>query len=324
MGNTQSKAVWVRTRKALLLFAMALVALALCSGVALAATKIGTDASETLTGTGDNDRITGRGGDDLTIGKKGNDAYSYADGWGTDTVVDSAGKDTVNFSQVSEELLVVLCSDYVEDGVSQGLAQAGANAAVWGNVVPEIVENSHIENARGGPGNSQILGCGLDNKMSAGGGSDGLVDYGGLVIENSWMNFAPSDEVYSDLGKEGQVAAIRDGGGMDVANLKPHTTRQVDLLKADLDEDGTAETLFILTGTEASIYIIDANDTLTQDGVTQDGRIEKVVFKDKTVSSTQLMNKATAAPASVRAMATEGASEVLEDPAGFLEDAQLP
>src|SRR5687767_6373350 len=105
MGNAENKVMWVMTRKALLLFSMALVALALCSGVALAATKIGTEASETLTGTRDNDRITGKGGDDITIGKKGNDAYSYADGWGTDAVVDSAGKDTVNFSQVSEEML---------------------------------------------------------------------------------------------------------------------------------------------------------------------------------------------------------------------------
>ena len=347
MGNAESKVMWTGMRKALLLFATALVALALCSGVALAATKIGTDAAETLTGTNDNDRITGKGGDDITIGKKGNDLYNYPGTWNFDTVIDSGGKDALDFSRVGEPMLVVLCSDYTDpdSGAAMGVAfNRGGNAVVFGSGIsdhfpdyglPEVTETSHIENARGGPGYNQFIGCGLDNKMSGGGGYDLLVDQGGMAYQDLGTAFPASDEVYSGLGESGQWAVMLDGGGTDVANLKPYTTGQVDLVRFDGDADGTPESLVILTGQQSGIIIGDANNTRNTPGLQLDGRIEKVVFKDKTVSSTKLMAGGTTASASVRgATAEEGISEVLEDlaglleeledPAGFLEDVQLP
>ena len=51
--------------------------LLVCSAVALAAVRAGTNGNDRLAGTRDNDRITYRGSDDTTIGKPGNDARYY-------------------------------------------------------------------------------------------------------------------------------------------------------------------------------------------------------------------------------------------------------
>jgi len=312
-------------RRTLLLLAMAAMALMVAMPMALAAVRTGTDGPETLTGTNDNDRITGKGGDDITNGKKGNDAYNYADGWGIDGIKDSGGRDTLNFSAVSAGMPIsYLCTDYTDGTTSLGYAQDSAgNAVVFGKgIVPEITENAPMENIRLGSGSGTVLGCGQDNGYSAGGGQDQLFDYGGIVLPSQGLDFPKSDEVYSGLGTLGQVAVILDGGGQDMVNLKPYTTGAVDLVKQDVDGNGTAESLIILTSPNTGFVIYDANNTLVQSGLTLDGRIEKVIFKNKTVSSTTLMNQATAASASAQAMAEEG-SEAL-DPASMLEDVQLP
>ena len=310
-------------RRTLLLLAMAAMALLVAMPIAYAAVVNGTEGDDpNLAGTNDNDKITGKGGNDLTNGKKGNDLYNYANGWGLDGIKDSAGKDTLNFSQTNTDIFAYLCTDFTQSGQSYGFAQdSGGNAVVYGSgLIPEITQNAAMENVRLGSGDGGALGCGLDNGFSPGGGFDQLIDYGGIVT--SGLSFPKSDEVYSGLGKPGQVAIMLDGGGKDAASLKPLTTGQVDLLKDDLDGNGAADTLFILTSEQTGIIIYDANNTLNQSGLTIDGRIEQVIFKNKTVSSTALMNQATEASASAQAMA-EGGSEVL-DPASFLEGARLP
>ena len=68
-------------RRFLLLVVTAGAVLLVCSAVALAAVRAGTNGNDRLAGTRDNDRITYRityrGSDDTTIGKPGNDARYY-------------------------------------------------------------------------------------------------------------------------------------------------------------------------------------------------------------------------------------------------------
>jgi hypothetical protein len=135
-------------RRFLLLAVTAGAILLVCSAVALAAVRTGTNGNDRLAGTRDNDRITGRGGDDTTIGKAGNDTYYYANGWGQDTVIDSKGTDTLNFSAVTENVDAFACP---------GLGGTGGTVdSVSGGV--EL--SSQIEGLRGGLGNDRLNGCG--------------------------------------------------------------------------------------------------------------------------------------------------------------------
>ena len=132
-------------RRFLLLAVTAGAVLLVCSVVALAAVRTGTNGNDRLAGTRDNDRITGRGGDDTTIGKAGNDTYYYANGWGQDTVIDSRGTDTLNFSAVTENIDAFACPGLVGtvDSASGG-----------------VELKSHIEGLKGGLGNDRLNGCG--------------------------------------------------------------------------------------------------------------------------------------------------------------------
>jgi Ca2+-binding RTX toxin-like protein len=81
-------------RRTILLLALMGLTLALCSAIALAAVKVGTDADEKIVGTDGNDQINGKGGKDDLRGKAGNDIYYFANDFGVDTLTDTAGTDT--------------------------------------------------------------------------------------------------------------------------------------------------------------------------------------------------------------------------------------
>jgi Ca2+-binding RTX toxin-like protein len=71
-------------RRTILLLATMLLSLVLASGVALAATLVGTEGDDTLRGTNGPDAIAGKGGDDVLLGIRG-----------TDTMSGGAGRDAV-------------------------------------------------------------------------------------------------------------------------------------------------------------------------------------------------------------------------------------
>jgi hemolysin type calcium-binding protein len=286
MGNAQSKAMWVITRKALLLFAMALAALALCSGVALAEIKIGTEASETLTGTDGNDRITGRGGDDITIGMKGNDTYHYADGWGSDNVDDSAGVDALDFSHVTQRVGTYLCPE-IGAGIS-GLMDDRGN---W-TLGASVLYSSRIEKATGGSGGDYVVGCTGKNVLS-GGGNDSteieeIGDFGGL---KQWgLNLPASSDVYTGF-EAGSGSKVTDTGGSDdVLNLRAFGSKRVDMYRYDNNGDGRANSLVIrFKGTfdprEFHGVLILNQFGQDVDHIYFNGTIETIKLKDKTVSA---------------------------------------
>jgi hypothetical protein len=294
MGNAESKVMWVRTRKAVLLFATALVALALCSGVALAEIKIGTDASETLTGTNDDDRITGRGGNDLTIGMNGNDTYHYADGWGGDNIDDSGGVDALDFSQVTQKVGIYLCPE-----IGQGVS---ALIDDWGNLDlhTTVLYSSRIEKATGTSGSDTLVGCSGKNVLS-GGGNDGIVigRQGGVVVEDIWdfggwkqwgLNFPASSDVYTGFEAGSSTLVVDSGGSDDVLNLRTFGSRRVDMYRIDSNADGAANSLFIRfkgTWDPSELNGILVANQFGQDvnNLYLNGTIETIKLKDKTVSA---------------------------------------
>ncbi len=73
---------------------LALAALLMASGVALAATFNGTNEPDKIKGSTGNDRINGKAGDDVLKGRAGNDRMQG--GTGKDRVIAGRGNDIVN------------------------------------------------------------------------------------------------------------------------------------------------------------------------------------------------------------------------------------
>ena len=274
-------------RRFVLLVVMVGAALLVCSAVAFAAVRTGTAGSETLAGTPDSDKITGRGGDDRTVGKAGNDTYFYADGWGNDTVVDSRGVDTLDFTAVTGEIIGSLCqmSPSSDPGFSAGTAGG-------------VSFDSRIEGVRGGRGNDILFGCGGKNTIAGGAGEffgsgqipgDWLVDLDGMEM----FERPASDDVY--LGSKEGVAVVSDGGGTDVLNLGSLNSRSTRIVGEDLDNDGTVGSLTVYYGYQETLVgeMLLANQFEDDEfsnwfdvPLNFDGRIEKIKFKDKTVTVT--------------------------------------
>jgi hypothetical protein len=283
MRTATSKAMRVGTRKALLLFASALVALALSSGVALAEIKVGTDGPETLTGTNDNDTIIGRGGDDLTIGKRGDDAYVYADGWGIDDVDDSGGVDALDFSPAAQTVRTYLCPEVTVWGTNLGYSEDDL-----GN---RVHYSSRIEKTTGGSADDIVVGCTGKNVLS-GGGNDGtgvdlISDLGGYKQEG--VNLPASSDVYTGFEAGSGSHVIDTGGKDDRLNLGAFGSRRVDLYRYDANGDGRANSLLI--GFDGAFDPKKFHGILLLNHFGQDwgsyfrGTIETIKLKDKTLSA---------------------------------------
>jgi Ca2+-binding RTX toxin-like protein len=71
------------------------ITLAGVSGVALAASKTGTNQADTLSGTVNSDKLSGGGGNDTIDGAQGND-FLFGDHGNSDTHTGEAGDDFIN------------------------------------------------------------------------------------------------------------------------------------------------------------------------------------------------------------------------------------
>jgi Ca2+-binding RTX toxin-like protein len=113
--------------------------------------------------TGDGaDRLIGNGGGDTLLAGGGNDFLRG--GAGNDTLDGGDGIDTADYSDKSDAVSVTL--------------NGATNATVLvGGVAEDVVRN--IENLRGGTGDDNLTGDGLDNQLAGGLGNDVLTGSGG-------------------------------------------------------------------------------------------------------------------------------------------------
>jgi RTX calcium-binding nonapeptide repeat (4 copies) len=297
MRKDSSKSGW----RAIILIAAMAAALLLSTGTALALTKLcpvgstadnpceGTDSADTLFGTGANsnfgasgadfiralagdDEIAGSGGNDTTDGGSGNDVYLYQDFWGSDTVVDPGGIDTLDFSAATLEVGISLCPEVNDNGIAIGGGETFTGFVRF---------SSKLENAKGGSRPDQIVGCTGTNRLSGGGGGDTLEDFGGSVSQGVFL--PESDDVYAGFGgASAGLDSVKDhGGSSDVADLRPLKSTSVRKSRIDLNADGTANSLLLQTGENRGVVI--ANH-FGDDGNSFSGRIEKIKFKDRTIS----------------------------------------
>jgi Ca2+-binding RTX toxin-like protein len=180
-----STEVYVRTwgpygggsvRKAILLFSMVLVMLALESGVALADVFTGTDGPDTYWGPVDNDSITGLGGNDFLVGDPtpygagGDDLVSG--GAGDDRAYGASGDDSVSGGTGNDDISGSLGSDVVaggdgDDNVSEGPPFDASTDVVFGGAGDDLIdafnEPPFMDIVNCGPGDDLVYADGLDN-----------------------------------------------------------------------------------------------------------------------------------------------------------------
>ena len=150
-------------RRALLLVAMMAVSLLLASGVALAVTKIGTDAPDTLRGTNEDDNLVGKGGDDILIALAGDDTLLGGTGkdvtfggsrreplGGDKNLEGGAGNDAVLGGQGSDNMLGGDGNDFLPDGKRR---EDSRDNIVGGNGGDVIIAN-HV------PAFQDVVSCG--------------------------------------------------------------------------------------------------------------------------------------------------------------------
>ena len=137
-------------RRTILLLATMALTMLVASGMALAATKIGTNGPDTLKGTNGADILVGRGGNDDVFGLKGRD--NLAGGEGKDWLIGGSPQDR---SMAGDKNLV---GGSGNDGVFAG--QGSDNALGGGGddllVDGDFLESSH-DNFSGGSGTDALV-----------------------------------------------------------------------------------------------------------------------------------------------------------------------
>ena len=252
-----------------------------CSGTNKTKTASGNDI---LVGTSGPDYIKALSGNDTISGGAGNDTYSYKDGFGTDTLIDPSGSDVVDFSRISAPGCGTACLGMdillIPDWAS-ATGDVFYNQARVANVSSSAVVSfgsSVIEKAKGSSGNDRIEGGEAANMLMPGpGGNDYLIDMGGYPGRPADPDFGipalpaldPSADTYKGF-VSGFTKVQDEGGSGDVVDL-----RQVASYDAHFDVAG--DDLVIHTTSNADGVVILGY-------FTADGRIEKIVFSDTTIT----------------------------------------
>ena len=298
---------------------LALLIVLLVPGPALSALRVGTQNSETLTGTTGNDLLTGAEGNDRLKGLAGNDTYFFADGWGTDTLVEKPGEgaDTLNFRGVrSGPVNVTLVREW--DPAPEPMSAEGPGGSIDFSTSAGQAE---IEQVIGGQADNDIIatGPGPHTLQPGGGATDVLTDYAGWNDGTGGYPELPvSNDRYKGFADNTGGDYVYDWGGTgDVVDLRPFSTKDVYISRRDFDNNGTEETLQIVTGPTAQVILAGHYGALSGTTETgQQGRIEKLIFADATVTSANGLAAATA----LSAKTTSGKQATLAEAADRLAE----
>ncbi len=277
-------------RRTILLLTMMGLTLVFSSAVALAAVKIGTNAGETIRGTDSADQITGKGGNDKTIGKLGNDIYYYADGFGVDTLIDTGGTDTLSFSKLTAGVNVYLIPEWGED---YNAVYDAADDSTLRVGMSTTRNDSLIENIVGGAGEDYVAGGKADNVLRPGGGADDeLRDWGGYDGSTSFPAIPVSNDTYKSFTANTGTDYVTDfGGTADVIDLKEYESSEVYVDTADLNNNGTEESLRLTMPDNTEVIVV---GYFINYYAGQEGKIEEIRFADDTIGEAAPQDLSTA------------------------------
>jgi hypothetical protein len=301
----------LRRRLSLLAPSLALLAALLVVSSALAGVRIGTSGNDILTGTAGVDQLTGKGGDDVLKGLAGNDTYFFADNFsntgsgGFDTLVETSkgGIDTVNFRGVrSGAVFVIVVREWATEGFNYATGPGGRVSFSYTNT--GTTAQSYVENAVGGALGDSLFGGGGPNVLQPGGGDyDVLRDYGGWKDEGGFPDIPASNDTYKGFAHNTGSDEISDWGGTgDVLDMRPFSTEDVYLDTVNMGgPDAAEESLQIVTGATSQVLVLGQFSPYWngQTNGNPQGRIEKLIFADATITDIQTLQ--TAAAASARA-----------------------
>jgi hypothetical protein len=180
---------------------------------------------------------------------------------------------------------------------------------------------AEIEQVIGGQADNDIIatGPGPHTLQPGGGATDVLTDYAGWNDGTGGYPELPvSNDRYKGFADNTGGDYVYDWGGTgDVVDLRPFSTKDVYISRRDFDNNGTEETLQIVTGPTAQVILAGHYGALSGTTETgQQGRIEKLIFADATFTSTNGLAAAT----TLSAAATSGKQATLAEAADRLAE----
>jgi hypothetical protein len=320
----------VRWRPGALLVA-ALVA-ALVATPTFSALRVGTKNAETLTGTKGNDQLTGAEGNDLLKGLAGNDTYFFADGWGSDELVEKPGEgtDTLNFRGVHTSAIDVHLVREWDPAFSTMYADGPRGAIDFSTAAGQAT----IEKVIGGQGDNDLIetGSGPHTLQPGGGAQDEMHDAGGYDDGPGGFPELPvSNDIFKGFGDNTGTDLLFDfGGSGDVVDMRPFSTADVYLSRRDFDARGSEESLQIVTGPTSQVILIGHFSEFLDytSRFNMQGRIEKLIFADTTITSAKGLAAAPAASAKTtsgkQATLAEAADRLAEEAGAHLAEMPEP
>jgi hypothetical protein len=285
------------TRHVLLPLLLVLALTLPAAGPSLSALRTGTNNAETLRGTDGNDQLNGMGQGDSLIGKAGNDTYYFGDNFstpGVDRLIEKPGEgtDTINFRGVtSGPVEVDLVREWASTDGYRATGPGGEVNLIFNDVGGPV--KSFIETVVGGRGSGDIIatGGGAHTLQPGGGGYDNLFDFGGYN-EGPGGNptIAASNDVFKGFADNtGDDYVLDWGGSADVLDMRPFATDDVYIAPLDFDAGGV-ESLQIVTGPSSQVLIL--GHFSPYGGSSQDGRMERIVFADQTITDSSALRRA--------------------------------
>jgi Ca2+-binding RTX toxin-like protein len=269
----------------------------------------GGDGSDHLTGGDGDDRLTDEGSEfsgptqDVLDGGPGNDELAagadddqLTGGDGTDTLSGAAGDDTLDGGPGDDFLAGGGDADDVTGGDGRDVASyldhfASVQADLDGAVADDggtedgsgDTLHADIEDLTGGPGDDQLTGNGLDNRINGGGGDDQLTGLAGNDTLDAGAGFGPPSTALETLtggddddlliGRAGPDE-MQGGPGVDTVDYSDHIDFTAGGVQVDLDAqtrddgnsiDGAAGSRDTVAGVENITGTLN-DDTLTGDG----------------------------------------------------------
>ena len=321
-------------RFVLLIPTLALLFVLLVPGLALAASRFGTNGNETLVGTSGNDQITGKAGSDKLKGLAGNDTYFFANNFslnadlalGHDTLLEKAGEglDTVDFHAVKDAPVSVrLVRSWVSVDPNFNAATGPSGEVRFAYQANGAVVQSVVENAIGGQGDGDGIagGEGKNIIQPGGGGADELGDFGGWDDGPAGIPELPaSNDIYKGFaGNTGTDIVIDYGGAKDLLDMRPFAIEDVAITAIDLDNNATNESLQIVTSATSQVVVYGQfGDIFDQEAKSNlHGQIETIRFADTTFSTESALRNlavaSTEASAGNQARLAEAAEGLAKD-----------